>query len=89
MEELYQGNHWTERDGATAKEDEAALPERVCLGALDKHGHTLRIQGMVNMHVSQRQVYREIKRIVHGKFTGSEEAKEANRAGCLQHDVGI
>ena len=25
---IYQGKHWTERDGATAKEDEAAFPER-------------------------------------------------------------
>ena len=31
---IYQGKHWTERDGATAKEDEAALPQGICSGTI-------------------------------------------------------
>ena len=81
MKVIYQGNHTAERGQTTTEKDEAALLERVCFGALDKHVDTLRVQRGVNLCVSKSQMQRRIKRAIDHKFTTSEEAKEANTAG--------
>lgn len=44
------------------KNNKAALSERVCLGALDKHANTLRVQRGVNLYVIKSQMQRRIKR---------------------------
>ena len=61
MKVIYQGNHWTEGHGTTAKEDESALRERICLETLDKQADTLRTQGGFNLYLSQSRVGQDQK----------------------------
>lgn len=53
----------------------------VCLGALDKHANSLRVQMGINLYVSKTQMQRRIKWAIDCKFATCEEAKEANITG--------
>ena len=46
------------------KKDEAALSQRVCLGALDKQANTFRVQRGINLYVIKSQMQRRIKNVI-------------------------